>query len=39
MRREKLVKAHLKEKNKNYGMRSVTQKGVGSSMEANVAQT
>ena len=35
----KLVKAHLKEKKKKYGTRSVTQKVLGSAMAGNVAQT
>uniref|UniRef100_M0ZPZ6 Transferase, transferring glycosyl groups n=1 Tax=Solanum tuberosum TaxID=4113 RepID=M0ZPZ6_SOLTU len=35
----KLIKAHLKGENKRYGTRSVTQKVLGSAMEANAAQT
>jgi len=35
----KLVKTHLNGENKRYGTRSVTQKVLGSVMEANVAQT
>lgn len=34
-----MVKAHLKEKKKKYGTRSVTQKVLGSAMAGNVAQT
>ncbi|KAG5629860.1 hypothetical protein H5410_001577 [Solanum commersonii] len=35
----KLIKAHLKGEKKRYGMRSVTQKVLGSAMEANATQT